>query len=187
MDFCWNFLRNPKKDCWSLSDRPGYLTLYGSSICLNDVDSPAFVGRRQQHFDCNISTLLEFSPTEEGEEAGLTVFMNERFHYEIAVGIRDGAKKVFVRRKIGSLWKVESENDYAQDSIILSVQADAKNYTFRYQPPGGELVTIGTGECFLLSTEVAGGFTGGFFGLYATGNGRASTSPAYFDWFEYRM
>lgn len=137
-----------------------------------------FVGKRQQHFDCNISTLLEFSPTEEGEEAGLTVFMNERFHYEIAVGIRNGVKKVFVRRRIGSLWKVESENEYEQDSIILSVQADAKNFTFTYQSPGRESIIIGTGECSLISTEVTGGFTGVFFGLYATGNGRASKNPA---------
>ncbi len=146
-----------------------------------------FVGKRQQHFDCNISTLFEFSPTEEGEETGLTVFMNERFHYEIAVGIRNGVKKVFVRRRIGSLWKVESENEYEQDSIILSVQADAKNFTFTYQSRGRESITIGTGECCLISTEVTGGFTGVFLGLYATGNGCASKNPAYFDWFEYRL
>jgi xylan 1,4-beta-xylosidase len=187
LDFPWSFLRNPNKDSWSLSDRPGYLTLYGSSIRLDDLDSPSFIGRRQQHFDCIISTFLEFSPTEEGEEAGLTVFINERFHYEIAVGIRNGVKKVFIRRRIGSLWKVESEYEYAQDAIILSVQADPKNYTFSYQQPDGESITLGTGECSLLSTEVAGGFTGVFFGLYATGNGRPSTTPAYFDWFEYRL
>jgi xylan 1,4-beta-xylosidase len=187
LDFTWNFLRNPNQDSWSLTDRPGYLTLYGSSIGLNDVDSPAFVGRRQQHFDCKVSTSLEFSPKEDGEEAGLTVFMNERFHYEIAVGIRDGLKKVFVRRRIGSLWKVESEHDYDQDAIILSVHADAKNYTFSYEQLGGESIALGSGECSLISTEVAGGFTGVFFGLYATGNGRNAKTPAFFNWFKYSV
>lgn len=187
LDYYWNFLRNPAEGSWSLSDRPGYLTLYGNSISLNDVDSPSFVGRRQQHFDCKVSTLLEFSPTHEGEEAGLTIFMNERFHYEIALGIRDGVKKVFVRRRIGSLWKVESEQAYGQEGIILSVQADAKNYTFSYQLPGGMSFVLGSGECSLLSTEVAGGFTGVYFGLYATGNGRNTSTPAYFDWFEYTI
>ncbi|MEH7493311.1 glycoside hydrolase family 43 protein [Neobacillus niacini] len=185
LNFSWNFLRNPAEGSWSLADRPGWLTLYGSSISLSDVDSPAFVGRRQQHFDCNVSTLLEFSPTHEGEEAGLTVFMNERFHYEIALGIREGVKKVFVRRRIGSLWKVESEHVYGQADIILSVQADAKNYTFSYQQSGGESTILNAGECSLLSTEVAGGFTGVYFGLYASGNGRNTSTPAFFDWFEY--
>jgi alpha-N-arabinofuranosidase len=30
-----------------------------------------------------------------------------------------------------------------------------------------------------------GGFTGVYVGLYATGNGKASTANADFDWFEY--
>jgi alpha-N-arabinofuranosidase len=42
------------------------------------------------------------------------------------------------------------------------------------------------GETRLLSTEVAGGFTGIFFGLYATGNGKVCQSPASFDFFEYQ-
>lgn len=130
LDLSWNFLRNPCKESWSLTDRPGFLTLYGSSTSLNDLGLQAFVSRRQQHFDCKVSTFLEFSPTEEREEAGLTVFMNERFHYEIALGVRDGVKKVFLRRRIGSLWKVESEHEYGEESIILTVHADAKSYTF---------------------------------------------------------
>ncbi|MFL6561898.1 MAG: family 43 glycosylhydrolase, partial [Bacillus sp. (in: firmicutes)] len=185
LDFNWNFLRNPDKDSWSLTDRPGFLKMYGSSSSLNDLDSQAFVGRRQQHFDCKVSTLLEFSPTQEGEEAGLTIFMNERFHYEIALGIRDGVKKVFVRRRIGSLWKVESEHEYGEEGIILTVHADAKNYTFAYQQPGEESTILGFGECSLLSTEVAGGFTGVYFGLYAAGSDLSKSTPAYFDWFEY--
>jgi xylan 1,4-beta-xylosidase len=45
--------------------------------------------------------------------------------------------------------------------------------------------TIAYGETRYLSTEVAGGFTGVYFGLYATGNGQPSTTPAYFDYIEY--
>jgi alpha-N-arabinofuranosidase len=32
---------------------------------------------------------------------------------------------------------------------------------------------------------VAGGFTGVYFGLYATGNGQPSAAEAHFDWFDY--
>ncbi|PFO06319.1 glycoside hydrolase 43 family protein [Bacillus sp. AFS076308] len=187
LDFSWNFLRNPSEESWSLTDRPGYLTLYGSSTSLDGLESQAFVGRRQQHFECKVSILLEFSPTEEGEEAGLTVFMNERFHYEIALGMRDGVKKVFIRRRIGSLWKVEAEHVYGEDVIILTVNADPKNYTFSYQQPGEKSTILGSGECLLLSTEVAGGFTGVYFGLYAAGNSQKKSTPAYFDWFEYSI
>ncbi|HEX8549717.1 MAG TPA: hypothetical protein VF691_22345 [Cytophagaceae bacterium] len=38
-----------------------------------------------------------------------------------------------------------------------------------------------------LATEVAGGFVGNYFGLYATGNGKKCKSPAHFDWFNYEI
>jgi alpha-N-arabinofuranosidase len=38
----------------------------------------------------------------------------------------------------------------------------------------------------ILSTPVAGGFTGTYIGLYASANGHTSTNTADFDWFEYR-
>ena len=39
----------------------------------------------------------------------------------------------------------------------------------------------------ILSTDVAGGFTGVMLGPYATSNGQPSTTTAYFDWFDYEQ
>jgi xylan 1,4-beta-xylosidase len=181
----WNFLRNPKEGDWSIDERPGWLTLHGSEQTLNDISSPAFVGRRQQHFRCSVSTLLSFAPEREGEEAGLTVFMNERFHYEIALTCQEGSRKVILRRRIGSLWKIELEEVYEGNEILLGLEADPSQYSFYYSLPGGDRKPFGTGECYLLSSEVAGGFTGIYFGLYATGNGRPCSVPAAFHWFDY--
>lgn len=181
----WNFLRNPYPQDWSLLERPGWLTLHGSAVTLNDHDSPALVLRRQQHFDCKVSAWMEFSPLQEGEEAGLTVFMNHSFHYEIALMCHEGTKKVILRRRLGSLWKVEQEVVYEDTSIIFSITANPKHYTFSYSQPGSNEYILGAGECGMLATEVAGGFTGVFFGMYATGNGKRCSQPAYFDWFDY--
>lgn len=187
LQHCWNFLRNPQDGDWSLEERLGWLTLHGSAVTLNDIASPAFIGRRQQHFNCTVSTLLSFDPVREGEEAGLTVYMNERFHYEIAL-THDSEKgrKVILRRRLGSLWKIELEAALGGTEVILGFEASPTEYSFFYNEPNGELRAFGSGECFLLSTEVAGGFTGVYIGMYATGNGRPCTVPAYFDWFEYK-
>jgi xylan 1,4-beta-xylosidase len=186
LQLCWNFLRNPSDRDWSLEERPGSLTLRGSAVSLNDIGSPAFVGRRQQHIECSIATLLSFSPVQEGEEAGLTVFMNERFHYEIAMTYdQEAGRKVILRRRIGSLWKIEHEALVQTTEIILELKANARSYAFYYREPDGDLKPLGSGECAMLSTEVAGGYTGVYFGMYATGHGRACTHPAYFDWFQY--
>ncbi|MFG6489786.1 glycoside hydrolase family 43 protein [Roseateles sp. BYS78W] len=182
----FNHLRNPQPGSWSLQARPGWLTLQGQPDTLDDVAAPAFVGRRQQHFDCTVTTLLDFEPAADGEEAGLTVFKNERFHYEIAVGRRDSQRVVFLRRRLGSLWKVEREQPLPHGELLLGLRADAQHYRFFFQRPGQAEQAFGTGECALLSTEVAGGFTGVYLGLYATGNGRHSAAPACFRGLDYR-
>ncbi|MBT2654046.1 glycoside hydrolase family 43 protein [Bacillus sp. ISL-18] len=182
----WNFYRNPDPTSWSLMERSGWLTLHGQSCTLNDTGSPAFVGRRQQHLNCEISTLMEFIPNVEGEEAGLTVFMNENFHYEIAKTLKSGKTLIQFRRRMGSMWKVEREVEYDSPRVILGIKADDFSFTFSFISSKGEKITLGKGESSMLSTEVAGGFTGLFFGMYATGNGKESTSSAHFDYFSYR-
>ncbi|WP_397361408.1 hypothetical protein [Paenibacillus sp.] len=42
---------------------------------------------------------------------------------------------------------------------------------------------LGEAETHLISTEVAGGFTGFFFGMY---NFSSNRTTAYFDWFHYQ-
>ncbi len=182
---CWNFLRNPYPEDWSLGERPGSLRLHGSSVTLADQNSPAFIGRRQQHFVCTIATLLDFEPQHGGEEAGLTVRMNEEHHYEIAVTRRGNARCVFVRRQIGSLCAEVACAPLDQGLVRLRIRATHAMYTFSYALGDGEPCTIAAGETRYLSSEVAGTFTGVYFGMYATGNGQRSTTPAFFDWFDY--
>ncbi|GGO06672.1 glycoside hydrolase family 43 protein [Saccharibacillus kuerlensis] len=181
----WNSLRNLPEECWKLDQERGGLILYGNEATLDDAGSPAFFGRRQQHFHCEASALLEFCPEREAEEAGLTVYMNERFHYEIALTQKAGRRRIIFRRRIGTLWKVEHEADYEANSIILTVKADPKWYEFSYSMPEGPAVPFGRGECSLLSSETAGGFTGVYLGLYASGGGSASSAAAAFRWFRY--
>ena len=67
----------------------------------------------------------------------------------------------------------------------LCAKADQNKYSFSYALNKRKQKLIARGETHYLSTEVAGGFTGVYFGMYATGGGRRSTTPAFFDWFEY--
>lgn len=183
----WNFYRNPVESSWSLSEKPGYLTLYGQKNTLSEDGSPAFVGRRQQHMECKISTQLSFDPVDDGEEAGMTVFMNENYHYDFYKVFKDGKAKIIFRRKVGSLWKVEKEIDHATSDVELKINVTPESFKFSFTDKNGNNVEMGEGECALLSTEIAGGFTGLYFGLYATGNGNISKTPAHFDYFNYSI
>src|SRR5579875_203446 len=181
----WNFLRDPHAQDWSLTARPGWLRLYGSPLTLDDQDSPAFIGRRQRHFSCRARALLEFTPQNEGEEAGLTILANEKHHYEIALTLIDGVRSVIVRRRIGDLVAIVASQATGDGPIVLEIQADAEMYTFVYTQPGQAPRMLATGATRYLSSEVAASFTGVYLGMCATGRGRVSSAPADFDWFDY--
>jgi xylan 1,4-beta-xylosidase len=185
LDF--SFLRNPQASLYSLTERPGHLRLRGGAAGLDDAASPAWLGRKQCHFDVKVATQLDFQPSSEREEAGLVVRMNEQHHYEIFVTLRGGAPSVVLRRRIGSLRAEVASRPLppSDQGWVLAIAAERSKYTFYVGRSQGELVRLGEGETRYLSTEVAGGFTGVYFAVYATGNGVACDRPADFDWFEY--
>ncbi|MFC1960302.1 glycoside hydrolase family 43 protein [Chloroflexota bacterium] len=181
----WNFLRNPRPEAWSLTARPGWLRLRGLAATLDDVDAPAFIGRRQRYFDCRVRTRLDFNPKHNGEEAGLVVLMNERHHYEIALRSTEQSRQVIVRRRIGSLVGIVAQAPIFEGGpVTFQIDADRDWYHLSYEMDGQAPVRLASGETRYLATEVAGGFTGVYFGMYATGNGRPCSTPADFDWFD---
>ncbi len=186
----WNHLRNPERDAYALDARPGWLTLRGAAASLAG-PRPTWVGRRQERMSCRVATLLDFVPTRDGEEAGLSVYMNPDHRYEIAVGRANGVRRVFVRQRIGP--DVETETASAPlaggEPLVLQVEAGPEEYAFSYGVvmsgrPQRAAIALGKARPRYVSSEVAGGFTGVYFGLYATGNGRPASVPAHFDWFE---
>ena len=187
LKYQWNFIGNPCENMYSLTERKGYLRLYGSEISLNDVDSPSFIGKRQQHFNCRVQTLLDFQPKKKNEEAGITVIMDEKHHYEIAVVGDSQNRKVIVRRTIGKLSGIVAEEVIGDGSVRLEVMADIGEYHFKYAIGENEAKEIADGETKYLSSEVAGGFIGVYFGLYATGNGSRNSNPADFNYFKYNV
>jgi xylan 1,4-beta-xylosidase len=184
LGFDWTFLRNPAANSWSLHDKPGYLVLRGNSTSLDDGGAPAFVGRRLTHWSCHAAALLDFEPVNEGEEAGITVLMNEKYHYDLAVKLKEGRKVITFRRTVGSM-RTEIENVCDAGPVILKVEARPEEFVFSIQQDSSEEQIIGSGETHLLSTEVAGGFTGVFIAMYAV-NKIGESSPASFDWFDYK-
>jgi alpha-N-arabinofuranosidase len=188
----WNYLRNPVESEYSLTERHGFLRLYGSDVNMSDQDSPAFVGRRQTDFDCVASTRVEFNPNSENEEAGLVVRGNDRHHYDIAVTLKDGKRQVSFRKVFkGNLVEPVKYTEIQNGPVVLTVKAAPLSYEFFCQSKSGKPVSLGTAPTKDLSVEAIGFdygmcFTGVYFGMYATGNGKKCTRPADFDWFEYR-
>ncbi len=186
LDLSWSFLRNPQAEDWSLTDRPGSLRLRCSPVTLNELASPAFIARRQQHFECRISTLLDFSPELENEEAGLAVLMDVDHHAELVATRRNGRRIAMLRRRVGTLVAEHVSAPLPDGPVELILETDRKEYRFSVAVPGQQPGLIGVHELRYLSTEVAGGYVGVVIGLYASSNGKPSGNQAFFDWFDYQ-
>lgn len=187
LDLAWNVLRYPDPGTWSLTERPGFLRLHGLAVGLDDHGSPAWVGRRQRDHCCTVTARLEFAPRCREEEAGLCAMMNASHHYEVALrGDGAGGREAVVRRRIGSLVaEVLQVPLPAAGAVELQIAATPGDYGFRFRGDGQAWSEWVKGEARYLSKEVAGGFTGVYFGLYATGHGSPCSGPADFDWCEY--
>jgi xylan 1,4-beta-xylosidase len=180
----WNFLRNPSPGAWSLQEKKNSLTLHGTKEPLEEAGC-VFVGRRQEHPYCEVAACLMFSPEKENEEAGLAVFMDERHHSTISFRKKGDKHEIVVKRRIGVLAAEVATELVEENQIVLVIHADPRWYRFGFRTADGSFKELGAAEVRYHSTEVAWGFTGVYFGVFATGNGSPCTSPAYIDWFDY--
>lgn len=179
----WTHLRAPSPGI-SRQERTSHLSLRGSAATLDETGDVTLILRRQQHLSCHVEALFDFAPERMGDEAGLTVRMNESHHYDLFVGRDALTTFVALRLRIGPALVIVAQTPVAQARLVLQIRASAEHYVFSARV-GQTQIELGHAPSRYLATEVAGGFTGVFFGLYASGNGRPSVSRADVDWFDY--
>lgn len=185
LNYNWNFLRNPVEGSWSLTNKPGSLVLHGNKNSLNDIASPAWVGRRQEHFNCTIETKLSFKATSDNEEAGLTIYQNFQHHYDFALTSRNKIQSLVIRKTVGDLSYETVTIPVKCDQVYLRIQANKDQYLFIYSLDGQKYEQIGTAIPQYLGTELASSFTGVYFAMYASGNEQVCQHKSNFDYFEY--
>ncbi|MDL2211060.1 glycoside hydrolase family 43 protein [Bacteroides sp. OttesenSCG-928-M17] len=185
LGFEWQYLRNPIRENYSLTERKGCLRIKASPYTLNETEALSFVGCRQTEHEFTATTLLEFKSSKENEEAGVTLIQNNTHHYDLLLKRVSGRHIVQLRVKVGSLSYIAAEKQVKSNKVTLRIEGNPYQYAFAVSEAGGEsFQELGRLDTRYLSTEVAGGFTGVMIGLYASSNGKTTTAKAYFDWFE---
>ncbi len=184
MPLNWCYLFNPKMENYSLAERKGHLSLRPTAIHTDGWGSPTFVGRRQQHIDCQATTSIELNGCETGVEGGLSVYMTNRYHYDISTTQLTGGKqsvKLFCR--LGEIGHTVGEVTVPKGKVFFRIVAEPDFYNFYYSTNGKDFKSLGKADTRFLSSETAGGFTGVMFGLYAAGGKKRGSVD--FDWFDY--
>jgi alpha-N-arabinofuranosidase len=188
---CWNFVRAPRGQWWSLTERPGYLRLYLRPGTLSERTNPCFIGQRQRHISFAARAAMEFTPTSTNDCAGIALRQSEDFHYRFVVTQDTGGSTVarLVKREHGKEMLV-AEQPVESKRYYFKVEAKGQEYGFyvAIKPEAWQAVAEAV-DGRILSTPVADGFVGAYIGMYASSNGQSSHSPtlavADFDWFEY--
>lgn len=158
----WCYLRHPHEENYEF--RENSLVLRGTGITLDDTDSPTFVGLRQREFCFELTTEVSL----DRGEAGVTVYMCEDEHYEIALRKAENGFEAVLKLNIGGIKHVQSRIPVSRESGTLKVVADNLHYHFYF----GDTY-LGSGQTKYLTSEVSGGFTGVIAALYAVGDNTA--------------
>ena len=192
LPFRFLYLRNPKTENYSLNDRKGYLRMKLAPVKMTDLDSPSYVGLRQTGMSFMLETKMEFMPHNMNEEAGIVLLQSNEFHYRFVITMRDGLpvlqlikcfegkEEVLEQMLIEDLTK----ND---NSIRLRVTAEEQDLKFAISYDGKSYHIVKAGvDARILSTDVAGGFTGTTLGIYCSANHTETDNYADFDWITYK-
>lgn len=178
----WQVVRNLNHSHWSLTDRPNFLRLTGSTVTLDDLEvPPVYFGQPIKNADFEATTLIDFEPKTSNETAGLVLRQNERQRYEFAIECVGNKRKIFLRYVIGGIKSVPVTISLPDGIIKLKIRGFPDYYRFSYSINGKEFQEIGGVETKYLKVEKSPVFVG----LFASGNGIESTSNADFAWFEY--
>lgn len=169
LDLRWIGLRGPREKFISIAKKGG-LQITPFTTNINEMKPTSTLFYRQQHSSFSAATTLTFKPKAENELAGLTCYQNEHFNYVFGVTKKDkDYMLVLAKTAKGKTTVVASTKIDVKTPISLQVVADGNDYRFNYSVDGGEYQNLGgTVSGDILSTNVAGGFTGSLIGLYAT-------------------
>ena len=164
----WIHLRNPKPESYELTDES--FALSPNEYALEERTlSPTFIGIRQSALKQFISVDIDVFDC----EGGISLYMTEDQHYDLAVRQTEKGFELFRRLRVGALCQEDNVTELESGKLTLNVTADEHIYRFEAEY-NGRCIHLGTAQSKYLSTELAGNFTGVLAGLYAqNGKGKA--------------
>ncbi len=157
----WMYIQNPIKANYATPDvKVRRLYPHGT---LTENNQPTFLGRRQESPAFTLETSVLTSGNVEG---GLTVYQINDGHLDLVVS----QKEIALRCKLKSIdYVVKSVARTAKSYVKLRIRSNGEMYVFEYSQDGTTYHELGSMNSSLMSTEVAGGFTGVTLGMFVEG------------------
>lgn len=168
LDYRWIAMRGPRESFINITKNGVKVNPFATNIKALAPVSALF--HRLQHESFETSVTLDFKPKSEKELAGITCYQSEKFNYVFGITKMDKDFYIVLERtEKGESKLIASEKISLSKPVKLQVVADKDEHSFNYSLDGKSYKNLGgpvSGD--ILSTDVAGGFTGSLIGLYST-------------------
>ncbi|SNR30092.1 alpha-N-arabinofuranosidase [Flavobacterium sp. ov086] len=168
LDYRWIGLRGPRENFIAVTKKG--LQINPFEVNIKEVKPTSTLFYRQMHNAFSFATTIDYKPESEKDLAGIVCLQNERFNY--VFGITKKGKDTYIlleRTEKGQSKIIASAKIDIKKPVRLQVKAAGDSYEFSYALNGADFINLGesvSGD--ILSTNMAGGFTGALVGLYAT-------------------
>jgi xylan 1,4-beta-xylosidase len=168
LDYRWIGLRGPRENFISVTKKG--LQINPFAVNIKELKPTSTLFYRQQHNAFSFATTIDYKPASEKDLAGIVCLQNEKFNYVFGITKKGNDTYVLLERtEKGASTIISSTKIDIKKPVRLQVKANGDSYEFSYSTNGTDFENLGgavSGD--ILSTNVAGGFTGALVGLYAT-------------------
>ena len=178
----WNFRRVPEMDWHSLTEKKGFLRIYGSNQKIENRKQTSLMGVRQKESEFNYETKMYFLPNKDSSEGGISIFQKDDNYINYVVEKIENAYYLKLVLKIPnkkeSIIKKQKLLNY-KGAVTLRVVS--KNHKYQYQYSLNNGVSFENFTTSSAAVVLSKGYTGAYLGLYQhsiTNN----TDYADFDW-----
>ena len=176
LDYKWVGVRGPREEFVSVTKEGLRINPYQTNIKEMKPTSTLFY--RQQHNAFESTVTLNYKPKSDKDLAGIVCYQRESFNYVFGITKKDKDYYILLERTERKGKEADSpvvstviayEKIDTGKPVRLQVVADGDDYRFNYAVEGSDFKNLGgTVSGDILSTDIAGGFTGSMIGLYAT-------------------
>ncbi len=182
LDLKWNF-RGVTTEQWCTLQDGCLMMNLRKEVAQKKFENPSLIAQRIRDYEFEATTKMSFSAKSEDEQAGLTLYRNDKCYMMFT---RKGGDLVLETKLQG----VDSElfrMPYANADIVLRLKSDGTNVTLYYGSDERKLKAVPTTVPLTIISDLAQNFYNGpMVGVYASSNGKPSSSQAKFEWFELR-
>ncbi|MCF3107723.1 glycoside hydrolase family 43 protein [Niabella sp. CC-SYL272] len=182
LDHRWIAMRGPREDFITIVPKGG-VSIRPFEANIKAVAPVSALFHRQQHASFEATVTMTYTPGSPKDLAGIVCYQGEAFNYVFGVTKKDnGYYLVLAKTEREKQAGPPRPGGTVRSTVIASTKIDIKKplqlkvaasqqdeYTFSYATGGINFQNVGepvSGD--ILSTNVAGGFTGALIGLYAT-------------------